>query len=175
VTPVPLASSSASGLTKEVVAGPYGVAVDATHVYWSDRSGGYVKRRALSSLGQDILADVVIAEVGPGELALDATNVYFVTTDGFVRSRDKAAKSPAMTIASGQASPESIVVDDTYVYWVNSVQGGAVSRAPKSGAGTVEILATSQKRPYSVTQDCNTIYWTNQNDFGTGQIMKVVK
>jgi hypothetical protein len=170
ITALPIAGAS----VKESVAGPYGVAVDAAYVYWADESGGYVKRRALSTLGQNITADLVINETGPHDLAVDATKVYFVTNDGFVRAIAKDGSGVASTLASGQASAESIIVDDQYVYWTIYAANATVNRAPKSG-GPVETLATGQSYPYSITQDCDTIYWTNQADFSTGQIVKLAK
>jgi hypothetical protein len=162
-----------AGSTKETVAMPYGVAVDGSHVYWSDKDGNAIKRRALSSLGQDVLAEPFATSSAPGELALDATTVYWVDDNGEVSAHPK--DGGAVTIlASGQRSPESLVVDDRYVYWTSYVPSGTVSRVPKTG-GAVEVLATGQAYPYSITQDCGAVYFTNQADFKTGQIVKIVK
>lgn len=170
----PSALASASGLTKETVTMPYGVAVDGAHVYWADPDGNALKRRALSSLGTDVLAEVVTAEPGPRDLALDATRVYWLTAGGAVRARAKDLSANAVTLATQQTGAESIIVDDRYVYWTTFVKSGTVSRVAKTG-GLVEVLAGGQKNPYALTQDCTTVYWTNQNDFNTGEIMRVSK
>lgn len=175
VPAAPLASAASSMLTKETVDNPYGVAVDATHVYWSDEDRNVIKRRSLSTLGTDILADVVLSsELGPRDIALDAKNVYWTTNAGLIRSLAKDGSGMPVTLASGQTGLEPIIVDSQYVYWTNWVNNGDVSRVRKDG-GKVEVLASGQKAPFSIAQDCGTIYWTNQNMFETGQIVKLTK
>jgi hypothetical protein len=175
VKALPLASDASSMLTKERVVRPYGVAVDATHVYWSDVDGNAIKRRSLSSLGDDILADAVVSsEAGPRDIALDAKNIYWITSEGRIRSRPKDGSGVPVTLASGQTGAESIIVDSQYIYWTNWVDGGEVNRVPNDGGG-VETMASGQKSPWSITQDCGTIYWSNHNMFGTGEIVKITK
>lgn len=172
--PKPIAARQDLGLTVETADAPYGVAVDATHVYWADSRANAIKRRALATLGTDLLAEVVTRELGTRNLALDADRVYWLTTDGLVRSRAKDLASPAITLAVGQTAAESLIVDDRHVYWTTYNAAGTVARVVKTG-GTVELLATSQNFPWSIAQDCDTIYWTNHADFGTGELRKMAK
>jgi hypothetical protein len=163
-----------TGVTSDAVQQPFGVAVDDTHLYWSDKTDNKIRRRTLASLGTDVLADVVSTDTGPRHVALDAQRAYWLTSDGLVRARAKDLKEPAVTLASGQTAAESVIVDDRYVYWTTWVASGAVSRVRKTG-GPVEVLASGQSYAYGITQDCSTIYWTNHANFNTGQVMKVVK
>lgn len=168
------AAPIAGGSSSETAANPYGVAVDGVAVYWADQTEGKIKRRQLSTLSQDLKAEVVINQAAVRELTLDADNLYWLSSDGFVRWRAKTGSGSGTTLTSGQTNPESIIVDDRYVYWTNYGAGGTVRRIPKVG-GDVQTLATGQSHPYSITQDCTTVYWTNQANFSTGAIVKVAK
>ncbi len=180
----PLAIAADAGVSaREGAANPYGVAVDRTHVYWSDQGNGTIKRRALDRLDEDLLADVLAHEEGPKDIALDEENIYWLTGNGLVRWCAKNACAPR-TLAEDQKGAEFVIVDDRYVYWTTYVENGAVSRVQKPGGSTaIERLATNQKKPWGIAQDCDTIYWTNHNDsigqpdggFDIGEVMKVVK
>jgi hypothetical protein len=172
---VAIASAQGSGLSKETAVYPNGVAVDDTFLFFSDEEGHTIKRRTLATLATDMFADVLVTGEGaPQRLALDAKRIYWVTGDGFVRSRLKDGPDTPATLASNQIGIWSIVVDDRYVYWTNYVMGGNVSRVLKTG-GNVEVIATGQKFPKGLAQDCGTVYWTNQNDWHTGEVVKASK
>jgi hypothetical protein len=71
-------------------------------------------------------------------------------------------------LAGEQASPRSIAVDSTSVYWTNESDGGAIVRAPTDGGdATVLALAT---RPSGIAVDATYVYWT---DLGAGTVMAV--
>jgi hypothetical protein len=170
-----VAAPPGSGLSKETSGWAYGVAVDGTSLFWSDRNQGRIKRRALATLTADLPAETVADAVRPKKIALDADRVYWVTESGQVQVRQKNGLGTTVTLAQDQENPISIVVDDRYVYWTNGVLGGDVRRMLKTGSGSVETIAKAQALPNGLTQDCTAIYWTNQNDYRTGQVVKVVK
>jgi hypothetical protein len=175
VSAKPLATAPSIGTTMETAQNPYGIAVNATHVYWADTDGATIKRRKLSTLGMDVLAEVVVAEQGPRDMTLDASKIYWLTDSGDVRSRPLDGSGSTAVLSSGETGAEWIIVDDQYVYFTHYKANAAVSRVRKDGSGKAETLGTMQAYPYGITQDCTTIYWTNQNDFNTGAIMKVTK
>jgi hypothetical protein len=84
----------------------------------------------------------------------------------------------ATVLASGQAQPGNLVVDDTYVYWSDAgdaAEDGSILSVPKSG-GAVRTLATGQNVPFGVAADGSYVYWTNFDAGGThGRVMKVAR
>jgi hypothetical protein len=59
-------------------------------------------------------------------------------------------------LATGQAQPVRIVIDDCFVYWSNSL-GGAIMRAEKSGGTPQPVTPATQ--PGALAVDKNRVYW----------------
>src|SRR6185369_4625532 len=70
---------------KETAAYVFGVAVDGTHLYWSDSAKGAIKRRALADLEADLVGELVTGgETHPQKIALAGDRVFWVTEGGLV-------------------------------------------------------------------------------------------
>lgn len=94
----------------------------------------------------------------PQGIALDATSVYWTTTDGNVlKVAIGGGNSTAM--ATAQSNPLGIALDDTRVYWSNDVAGGQIQAVALTG-GAVQTLATAQASPQSVAIAAGNIFWT---------------
>jgi len=65
--------------------------------------------------------------VSPQGIAVDRSNVYWVHGDAIMRA--PVAGGTPMNVASGQAQPNAVVVDDARVYWTNF--GGSLLSLPK--------------------------------------------
>jgi hypothetical protein len=169
-----VAAQQSTGLTMETTTDAFGVAVDATHVYWTDREQHNVRRRALATLDQNLPAEQIDTGGMPRHITTDGDRVYWVTEDGFVMSHAKAPGGATTMLAANQTGAFNIIADDQYVYWTRNIKDGNVSRVPKGG-GPVEDLATGQKYPLGLAQECGTVYWTNQNDYGPGEIVRITK
>ena len=122
---VPVGGGSVQKLN---ITSEYGVmstcAVDVTHVYFTDRSQGprlqwsdsHVRRLPKGGGAHTNLAIELMANING--MTVDDTNVYWTTNDGAVRKVAKAG-GPPITLASCEANPARIAVDETHVYRVN--------------------------------------------------------
>ena len=102
-------------------------------------------------------------------IAVDASNVYWVTTQAVTKV--PVAGGDAVTLAT--TGGWGIAVDATSVYWTDFRNPGSVSRVPILG-GTPTILATGLQYPAGIAIDATSVYWTNEGDGDrNGSLMKL--
>jgi hypothetical protein len=143
---------------------PWGIAVDATQVFWGMQETGPAMRATLAG-GTAAPLGVTSAWT----VAVDATDVYTADGAGHIVSCPKSGCAGAPRIvATTQASTMGIAVDATTVYWATT-GGASILSAPKAGGATTTLASGGY--PYEVALDDANVYWTD-ND---GPIWKVAK
>jgi hypothetical protein len=179
-TPTVIASAQSS---------PSAIAVNATGVYWTNApspdsdagiEGGVVMTAPLDGGPATILASTQFEFInplleyllGPGQVAVDATNAYWIGA-GTVMKAPLSGGTPT-TLASGQDFPLAIAVDSTSVYWSNycaCIGGGTITKAPIDG-GASEILAIGLSNPSAIAIDESSIYWVDEEPaFGAEELV----
>ncbi|MGE0870481.1 MAG: hypothetical protein AB7P03_18095 [Kofleriaceae bacterium] len=134
----------------------FGVAVDGTHVYWTDVTSGTIMRR-LKSLAApaEVVAD---GQSQPRWVVVDATHVYWASKQSVTR-RPKSLATPAETIATeGPNSIEALAVDDTHVYW--AANPGVRRRVKTTANPAVDVSADGPV--YALALDGSHVYWATQ-------------
>jgi hypothetical protein len=151
---------------------PWGLAVTATHVYWSDDCLNVVRRTPIGGSGGPT---TFAATLGATGMAIDSTTVYWTSSQGWV------GKCPLTgcpiggdggalptELASGQDDPLYIAVDSANVYWLNQGNAGvgSVAKCPVQGCPSVAdggseptLLATNQARLFGIALDSDYVYW----------------
>jgi hypothetical protein len=139
-------------------AGAWGIAVDATSVYWTE--AGAVKKVAI---GGGTVTTVATGLASPQGIAVDATSVYFAENSlSGTLQKVPLAGGAAVTLASGLVQVTAIAVDATSVYWVENQQVGTLKKV-LVGGGTVTTLASSLYWPVGVAVDASAVYWTDSS------------
>jgi sugar lactone lactonase YvrE len=162
---VPKNGGSVESLSTEE-ADPRFVALDETHVYWTNYANGSVRRARKDGSSRETLRGDAGTPLG---LALHGDSVYFSdATGGNVWVVAKSGGS-ARTLATGQATPTAIAVDAEYVYWTN--QGEAnVRRAPHGSQNVSGEIVGPLNEPldaggagadysWGIAVDDDNVYW----------------
>jgi hypothetical protein len=143
-------------------AGPYGIAVDGTGVYWANIGtapryvdGAIMKLDAAGNAPTALAA----GERGPRFVALDESNVYFTNYYGWTVRKVPKTGGTVVTIAQG-SSTRGIAVGGGNVFFANGSAMGTIARVSVMG-GNVEMLAAGQASPMALAIDATTLFWTN--------------
>jgi hypothetical protein len=194
----PIVLASASGQ-------PNSVAVDATHVYWSngardidpagdilraDLDGGnlttlvagqgeineiaagadgiyFTTTAAVKKVGLDGGTPTLLAAMGGTELAVDTANAYWSTLGGQIVKAGIAGGSDPVVLVPADATPDSIAIDATHVYWVNA-RDRTVMRVSLAGdgqpeslfaPGTIQTCSGTNGWARSVAVDATGVHW----------------
>ncbi|HVK70559.1 MAG TPA: EB domain-containing protein [Polyangium sp.] len=135
-----------------------GVLADGDHVYFTHYGAGGAVLRVPKAGG--VIETVVPASSWTESLVADADSLYFLDSDQVKRASKDG--SGASLLAADQVGSMSIVVDASFVYWIDPVDQ-AVRRVSKAG-GTPQTLAkdedlTPDMVPRMIADD-TTLYWS---------------
>jgi hypothetical protein len=105
-------------------------------------------------------------------IAIDATHVYWSTTNGVIARKPRAG-GDIQVIANGESTPQHVAVADGYVYWAS--HAGSIRRAHVEG-GAAEDFVGALTDPTGVAVQGPVVYYTEKKgtvgiynaDAGTG-------
>ncbi len=147
---------------------PYGIAIDDTHVYYTDRDEGVLRKLPKAGGAPEVLAmnqgEITFVAVDPGTEGF----VYF-TRNGLNGGVSKVPKNhgAVVTLASIPFGWE-LAIDETNVYFTtggpeNPPPGatGSLQRVAKTGGAAVRLAVTSAQ-PGSIALDDTSIYFNDK-------------
>jgi virginiamycin B lyase len=141
--------------------GPYGVAVDAAHLYWANVVGGTIARANLDGTGVDPSLVALPGTNTPRGVAVDGAHVYWANPDGHTIGRANldgtSVKQDFITIPNAK-SPYGVAVDAAHIFWANN--DGTIGRAKLDGTGIFGALIQGGT-PSSLAVDATHVYWGN--------------
>jgi hypothetical protein len=169
--------------------GPQGVAVDASHVYWTNPGGSNTVMRA-DITGAVPATPVIMAtgQAGPLSIAVDATHAYWTSTSGLLSKTpiDATSAMAPTVLCSGAlqgadiSTPIGLAIDGTYAYFTNGFFGlssATIVRVPLANTATslCEVMVRGQTRPTGLAVDGSNLYWTNWAAAGTDTVSSCPK
>jgi hypothetical protein len=164
-------SNPAIVIPSDAPSNPYrigdGLTIDATNVFMT---------RGLWTAGKDGSGITHLwqepDDYGDEGLAVDDTHVYVQGYTDLRRVKKDGSDQAVLATwpaCGGGHYPFNVVIDDTFVYWLEQCTG-QVLRTPKAG-GPVDVIYTGPECMMAMAGDDEHIYWTECEDL-TGRIMK---
>lgn len=152
----------------------WGIAVDASTVYWVEGDGVWDCPLAGCGGVPRLLASLQPSSTEPDRyLAASTSQVFWTLDDSGTVSTVPKGLGKVSTIASSQDHPADVATDGTFVYWSNA-GSGTIARAPVGG-GSMEILATGQNDVQGIAVDDRYVYWTLAPQTGNGAVVRLDK
>ncbi len=142
-----------------------GVAIDATHVYWT--ADGTIGRADLDGTGAD--QNFITGASSPAGVAVDGSHVYWANMDSDTIGRaDLDGTGADQNFITGASSPAGVAVDGSHVYWAN-MDSDTIGRADLDGTGADQNFITGASSPAGVAVDGSHVYWANMDSDTIGR------
>jgi hypothetical protein len=145
---------------------PGGLAMNATHLFWSNASTGpngtimSVPKTGAPDAGAPTL--LASEQIIPLAVAVLGSRVYWtnaVNNVGVVSAVD-AQGGVVEVIADNQDFPTGIAADTTGVYWVNHDGGQLMALDFLTVPAQIRVLASDLVQPAGLTLDTTNVYWS---------------
>jgi sugar lactone lactonase YvrE len=142
---------------------PAYVALDATHVYWTNSGNGTVWRANKDGTNAVPIAQ---GQASPWVIRVRNGRVYWTqdTGGGFVASAPADGSGPVFDLSGPQPSPRGIDVDDTYVYFDTEDQDAGTMRRVQLDGGGLTTIASQQGSPKDLIVTPTSVLWANHDD-----------
>jgi virginiamycin B lyase len=125
-----------------LTAEPYYIAVNASHIYWSNPAGNTIGRATIS--GGTVEESFITGASAPSGIALDSTYVYYGNSGTATIGRATlAGGSVNQSFITGAGSPLGVAVNASNVFWANSAVDAIGRAVIAGGAGEGAWLALS--------------------------------
>ncbi len=141
---------------------PYGLAVDATHVFWTNSGTGEVMQADKSDgMGQVVLTT---GEDTPIAVRVAAGEVYWVSYSTTGQLRHAPIGGGAITAVCDAPAAVDLALGTTYAFWTREPDD--VQRAPLAGlpVGQMPDLLTGNPLSLGIATDDTFVYWVNRQD-----------
>src|SRR6185312_755975 len=142
--------------------GPIGVAVDASHLYWTNQNDG-----SIWAANRDGTSPHAISNAGLAgwDIAVGGDHLYWtVLGRGAIWEANLDGSDPH-AIVTGQAAPVGIAVNSGNLFWAaahgSATGAGEIWQASLDGSSPHAIV-TGQDAPFGVAADGSHVYWTNE-------------
>jgi hypothetical protein len=135
--------------------GARGIAVDATHVYWTNQTTGTIGRVPIAGGDPEWIAT---DQVSPYAIAVDDTHAYWSDQGGDAIMRTVKDGSESPTQVAVAYDPTAIAIDGTHVYWAGSL---GIYRTLKQDPIDEEWLAQNEEKIGGLTVNSSHVYWTD--------------
>jgi sugar lactone lactonase YvrE len=154
--------------------GMFGIAVDATHLYWAATGDDAIMRSDLDGTNVTTLVSDAVGS-HPYGVAVDATHVYWTDLQSQKVMRADLDGNNVTTLIDGTGllQPAAIAVDGTHLYLGDVAGNGAIMRANLDGTGRTTLVA-SDAYPFAIAVDSGHVYWavTGSNEGASGAIWR---
>jgi hypothetical protein len=160
------------GTAQESLESVDALGVGTTRAYWSS-TRAVLSAPIAGGPAEPFFSD----ESGVARLAVDATDLYYLGTSGFVLKKvPLTGGTPVDMLQNAQADLHDIDLDSTSVYFANGLVGlGAIHAIDKSG-GAVITLAEGRPGASGLVERAESVYWVEGSaDRGGLNVVKVSK
>ena len=150
---------------------PWGIALDATNVYFSNAGGGTIKSVPIAGGNVTVLASGLLQPEG---IAVQNGVVYWVNYAGTTVNNNFYVESVATTGGTPKVLSSSTDAFEGFGLAVNatsiflSTEQGAVGAAtdgllsmPLAGSSAPTVLASAEVTPFAIALDATNVYWTS--------------